>query len=94
VQRGIFVDMARPGALANALRPEARRAWPAVAQAGLEVALQQYDLQRLKQDYVERYRAIAGSATPLPRWTLQRRIERNLAAAWRRLMLRLEGQAE
>jgi 1,2-diacylglycerol 3-alpha-glucosyltransferase len=94
VQQGIFVDMARPGALAQALSPEARRDWHAVARAGLEVARQQYDLQRLKQDYVARYTAITGSAEPLPRWTLLRRISRNLAGSWRRLMLRMEGQSE
>lgn len=94
VQKGIFVDMAKPGALAAALAPDARSAWGPIGAEGLAVAREQYDLRRLKEQYLARYRAMSGQATPLPQWTFRRRVKQNLRGAWRRAALMLQGQSE
>ncbi len=94
VQQGVFVDMAKAGALAGALAPAARTGWREVAARGLQVAREQYDLQKLKQQYVSKYAEIAGQATALPAWTLSRRIRQNARGLWRRATLALQGQSE
>ncbi len=94
VQEGVFVDMARPGALAAVLGAEHRALWPEVGRRGLAVAREQYDLQHLKQQYLSRYAEIAGRARPLPHWNLRRRLHQNVWGTWRHLARKLHGQAE
>jgi len=76
VQRGVFVDMNAPGALAVALRSPSREQWRALGAQGLEVARRDYDLRVLARQYHAAYARIAAApATALPQWTA--------AAAWR-----------
>ncbi len=85
VQQGIFVDMAAPGALASALAPGQRASWPEIGRRGLAVAREQYDLRRLKQQYLARYAEIADRAAPLPAWSVARKLRQNLANGWRKV---------
>lgn len=94
VKQGVFVDMARPGALAAVLTPAQRAHWPQIGRQGVAVAREHYDLQRLKRQYLAKYTEISGQAAPLPRWTLQRKVGTNLRGAWRRAVLKLQGQSE
>jgi len=94
VKQGVFVDMARPGALAAVLTPAQRAHWPQIGRQGVAVAREHYDLQRLKRQYLAKYTEISGQAAPLPRWTLQRKVSTNLRGAWRRAVLKLQGQSE
>ena len=71
VQEGIFIDMKRPGALANVLRSTERTQWSAIGKRGLAVARLRYDLAALKHRYIERYRAIAAAPVDLPQFTLR-----------------------
>lgn len=91
---GVFVDMARPGALATVLSAEHRARWPEIGRRGLAVAREQYDLQRLKQQYLAKYAEIAGQTRPLPQWNLKRRLRQNLQGTWRHVARKLQGQAE
>ena len=91
VQQGIFVDMETPGALAASLAPSQRGPWREIAERGLSVAREQYDLQRLKHSYLERYSSMIGQAAALPAWTLQRRLKQNFKGAWRRATQGLQG---
>ncbi len=94
VQAGIFVDMAKPGALAAVLDPEHRAEWPDIGRRGLNVVHEQYDLRRLKQQYLAKYAEIAGKARPLPEWDLKRRVRQNVRSTWRHVARQLKGQAE
>jgi len=86
--------MGRTGALAAALTPAQRSEWPQIGQRGLAVVREQYDLRRLKQQYLDKYAEIAGQAAPLPRWNLRRRLRQNLRGVWRRAALLIQGQSE
>lgn len=94
VQQGVFVDMARPGVLADAIRGTPRERLAELGRLGREIAVQQYDLERLKQQYVERYHAIAATPVQLPRFTWQSRLVAHARNAVRLSMQRLHGRAQ
>ena len=94
VQQGVFVDMAKPGALTAAILNTPRERLSELGRAGRETALQQYDLERLKQQYVERYHAIADTPVQLPRFTWKSRLEAHARDALKRSMQRLYGRAQ
>ena len=68
VKEGLFVDMTRTGALTAALRGTSREMLHDLGQRGRRVVEQHYDLQTLKPQYLERYRAMAGAPCNLPRY--------------------------
>jgi hypothetical protein len=45
---------------------------------------QRFDWARLKEQYVERYAAIAALPTRLPRYTLATKVAANASDVWRR----------
>lgn len=70
VQRGAFIDMQAPGALAAELRSRSRPQWRALGQEGLNVVRRDYDLRALARQYQAAYARIATSQpAPLPTWT-------------------------
>jgi glycosyltransferase involved in cell wall biosynthesis len=77
IGEGIFVDMAKPGALATALRDTTAEQLRELGRRGRAVAVREYDLDRLRQRYVEHYTAIAASPTSLPRFSLGKRLGAN-----------------
>lgn len=92
VQQGVFVDMAKPGALAAALRDTPPQRLAELCVRGREIAEQQYDLRVLRQQYVQRYRAITDAPVTLPQVTLASRMStsaRNAYRAQRRRLARL-----
>ncbi len=84
VQQGVFIDMRRSGALAAVLRDTPREEWRALAERGRQVALKRFDLAVLKQQYLERYAAIAAAPARLPEYSLKTRLAANAKNAWRR----------
>ncbi len=84
VQEGVFIDMEKQGALTAVLRDTPRAEWTALGQRGLQVARQRFDWARLKEQYVERYAAIAALPTRLPRYTLATKVAANASDVWRR----------
>lgn len=80
IQEGIFIDMEQPGALTAAMRDTPNERFAELALRGRAVAERYYDLNKLKQCYVDQYRAIsAAPAGELPRLTMGDRIGANAA---------------
>lgn len=74
VKDGVFVDMARSGALNEALRRRDSLQLARLSQLGRMRAEQEYDLHNLRHRYLERYRAIAAAPSSLPRYSLKTRL--------------------
>jgi len=66
IQEGIFIDMAVPGLLTAALRDTPPERFAELGRKGREIAVRDYDLDTLKQSYVDHYTAIAAAPTQLP----------------------------
>jgi 1,2-diacylglycerol 3-alpha-glucosyltransferase len=77
IEQGIFVDMAKPGALSAALREATPEQLRELGRRGREVAVREYDLEKLRQRYVEHYSAIAAAPARLPRYSLAKRLGAN-----------------
>jgi glycosyltransferase involved in cell wall biosynthesis len=89
VRHGVFVDMARPGALRSAFTARDPRQLGALAQQGRAWALEQYDLGQLKAEYLRHYRRLADAPSTLPAYTWRQAAgshTRNLWRALRRLV--------
>jgi len=94
VKEGIFIDVTRSGALAQAIR-DADRAWLAeLGRRGREIVLENYDLRLLKKHYIERYRWIAASTVRLPAYGWKNRLQANARNTARKLVRRFTGSAE
>ena len=93
VEHGLFVNMAKPGALTAALRDTPRQTLRDLGLRGRAVAEQRYDLRLLKRQYLERYQAIAEAPTQLPRRSLSAQLTSHLRNAIRRSMRLMGGQA-
>lgn len=85
VKEGVFVDMRRPGALAQVLCDRSRQALRDIGERGREVATREYDFRTLRQLYGRQYRRIASHATTLPQLNTTQRASANLRNVWRRL---------
>jgi 1,2-diacylglycerol 3-alpha-glucosyltransferase len=77
IEQGIFVDMAKPGALSAALREATPEQLRELGRRGREVAVREYDLEKLRQRYVEHYSAIAAAPARLPRYSFAKRLGAN-----------------
>jgi glycosyltransferase involved in cell wall biosynthesis len=89
VRHGVFVDMARPGALRSAFAARDPRQLGTLAQQGRAWALEQYDLGQLKAEYLRHYRRLADAPSTLPAYTWRQAAgshTRNLWRALRRLV--------
>jgi glycosyltransferase involved in cell wall biosynthesis len=84
VREGLFIDMKRPGALADALTCHSREDLSELGRRGRRVAERYYDIAVLKHEYLRRYTIIAAAPAALPRRTWSARVEANLrnAARW------------
>jgi len=94
VQEGVFVDMAKAGALTAAIRGTPREQLAELGRRGRAIALAQYDLELLKQQYVQRYQAIAAAPVQLPRYTWKSKLVANARNAVRMSVQRLHGRAQ
>ena len=66
----------------------------AIGKRAREVAVETYDLNIMKQKYVERYQVIASSIDTLPKYSLKRKIISNIKNAVKRAARIICGQAE
>ena len=94
VKEGIFIDMSKPGALTHVLQNTSRNELAAIGKRAREVAVETYDLNIMKQKYVERYQVIASSIDTLPKYSLKRKIISNIKNAVKRAARIICGQAE
>jgi glycosyltransferase involved in cell wall biosynthesis len=74
IQEGIFIDMQAPGALTAALRDTPENTLRALGLRGREVAVRDYSLETLKQQYIQHYESIAAATANLPQFNFKRRI--------------------
>ena len=90
---GVFVDMKARGALTAALRDTPRALCEELARRGRARAEQHYDLRVLKQQYLDRYAAMAAAPSTLPAYTLGRKLSANLRNVLRQSRRLLQGSA-
>lgn len=84
VREGIFVNMAKQGALGRTLAETPATTWQRLAQTGRSVVLGNYDLQVLKARYMAQYARMAASApAPLPTYGTGRRLAAHGRSLWR-----------
>jgi glycosyltransferase involved in cell wall biosynthesis len=94
VKEGLFVDMAKPGALTAALRDTPRNRLEELGRRGRAIAERDYDLQVLKRRYLEQYRAIAAAPSSLPVYSFKTKLNANLKNLLRRSGRLIHGRAE
>lgn len=80
VKEGIFVDMRKPGALADALRQTDAPRLDELSRRGVEIAATHYALPLLRELYEDRYAMIADTEPALPRPSAGARLGHRLAA--------------
>ncbi len=81
VGEGVFVDMARPGALRDAVRDRSAAEWRRLGETGQRRVRELFDLQVLRQRYLERYKDMAAVPTKLPQVTRWQRLQAHLGNA-------------
>jgi len=94
VKEGIFIDMKKPGTLAEALRKTDRATLAAIGERGRQIAIERYDLSVLKKQYLERYQLIASTESTLQKYTLKRKLVANTQNLFRKMARLIHGQAE
>ena len=94
VREGIFVDMRRPGALADALRHVDRSTLASLGKRGRRIAEQNFDLRVLRDAYLQRYAAIVQSPPNLPRFTFRTRLRAHVMNTVRSAADLLHGRSE
>jgi glycosyltransferase involved in cell wall biosynthesis len=94
VKEGIFIDMSKPGALTHALQKTNRDTLAAIGKRGREVAVETYDLDVLKQQYIERYQLIASASITLPKYSLKKKIISNAKNAIKKAARIIYGHAD
>lgn len=85
VKEGIFIDMMKDGALTSALRDLDRSEIIILGKKGRKIAKEYYDLNKLKQRYIEQYKFIASSPAMLPKYSFKLRLMSNIRNSFRRL---------
>lgn len=94
VRDGIFLDMRRPGALADALRHAERSTLASLGKSGRRIAEQHFDLRVLRDAYLQRYAAILQSPPSLPRLTFRTRFRAHVTNTIRSAADLLHGRSE
>lgn len=89
VRHGVFVDMARPGALRAAFAARDPAYMAKLGREGREWALAQYDLQHLKGEYIRHYRRLAEAPSTLPTYGWREAARAHAHNAWRAARRRL-----
>ena len=83
VQHGVFIDMKQLGALTTALRDTPPETLAELGRRGRDVVAQHYDLQVLRQRYLDEYARVAAAPCSLPRYTLGSRLRAHAGNALR-----------
>lgn len=85
IKEGIFIDMSKAGALSTCLRNVDRSALLALGARGRRHVEENYDMQVLKQQYIEKYRQIALAPVSLPEYSFKHRVLANVRASMRKI---------
>jgi glycosyltransferase involved in cell wall biosynthesis len=94
VKEGVFINVRQDGALADALRGLGRTELRRMGHRAREIAVEHYDLQKLKQQYIEQYSRIADTPATLPRYDNWKRLQSNVANAVESVRRIVLGRAE
>ena len=78
VQEGIFIDMSKSGELNRTIREIDPKHLVKLRHLGPEIARRNYDLQTLKERYIEEYARITKMPVSLPAYTFSRKIRANI----------------
>ncbi len=85
VRGGVFVDMGKPGALADALRASTPEQRAALGAEGRAFAVANYDFKHLVARYLAEYRRMADTPVSIPAPKLSSRALGHARSAWRSL---------
>lgn len=94
VKEGIFIDMSKPGALTHTLQTTSRDTLAALGKRGRGIAVEHYDLNVLKEKYIERYHAIASTKAKLPQYSFRIKLVANVHNLYRKMAQVISGRAE
>lgn len=94
IKEGLFIDVMKPGMLTAALQPGNRAALQALGQRGRKIVVDHYDIEALKRQYFERYRAITAAPTTLPTYSLKDKLISNARNSVRKAAILFHGRAE
>jgi glycosyltransferase involved in cell wall biosynthesis len=78
VKEGVFIDMKTKGALTQALLETSKQTLGELGQRGRQIVEENYDLNTLRQRYIDWYSMIEKSKPILPRYTLTKKLVSNL----------------
>lgn len=87
IKDGIFVDMTQPGALAAVLRQCDASALAELGKKGVETAKRFYDIEILRQLYLDTYARLAATPVSLPQYSLSARLSSNIRNLLKRMRL-------
>jgi glycosyltransferase involved in cell wall biosynthesis len=94
IKEGIFIDMRKPGALTQALRDTDRATLAALGKRGLEIVCKHYDIEILKQQYIERYQMVALAKANLPKYNLMKKLASNTNNVMKQAIRLIYGRTE
>ncbi len=77
VKQGVFIDMAKPGALKQAIKSLTPSQLQALSENGPAIAREHYDLNKLRARYIAEYERISSSQPRLPEWNWRKQIISN-----------------
>ena len=78
VKEALFIDMKATGTLASALSQGNRGALAGLGERGRAIVAEHYDLTKLKQRYIDKYRDISAAGSSLKRYSLKTGLSANL----------------
>jgi 1,2-diacylglycerol 3-alpha-glucosyltransferase len=93
VKEGIFIDVEEPGALTSALQNTDRAGLAALGQRSRQIVLDNYDMAKLKDQYLQRFEEILSSPSSLPTYSFKNRVSANARDAAKRLANLVFGRA-
>lgn len=93
VKEGVFIDIKKTGNLTATLRNRDINNFSDLGKRGQIIARQHYDLNVLRQQYIERYRVIASTEVALPKYIIWNKTLSNAKNFYRQMMRLIFGSA-
>jgi len=94
VKEGIFIDMKKSGELAAVLHSTDRETLTTIGNRGRQIVIENYDLDILRHQYIERYQLIASIEATLPKYTIWRKLASNIQNVFQQIAQLFHGRAE
>lgn len=85
IKEGIFIDMKVPGMLTKTLQCLDQKKLKYLGERGQSIVAENYDLNLLKQRYIDRYTFISATESSLPKYTLKTKALSNLKNLLKRI---------